>query len=348
MAKAEMELEILVFDPNQITTFNPLKAEIAELKESSNSLVFDLTDKKQEAAARSHVAKLRKVKTRITTAKSDAKRGAIDFGKALDLQANDLLNQISEIIDFQAIPIKEFADAEEKRLADIHDKICELIAWQDLPAGTPSETYKKHLANVTHELITETHYGEFMEAAENTRQVSMTDLQIMLDKTLQAEQDARELEEHRQEKADREQRELLADCERQEAEEAERISTEATEKAQRDAAEENSRLQREAGAATERAAQARRDLEESWKQADEDAEQARLDGIAEAERLAEEKRKDEEEARRVRENDVENQRKVNIQASMDIQNATGLTAEQAVSVVKAIAKKRISNVAIIY
>lgn len=98
--------------------FKPFQVQIDEFKEINEKTVFNYDDPKGNKEARSHVAKLRKVKTPIKTAHKDAKAEALKLGRALDEYKNNLIDQVDEMINIHAEPLKRIEDAEKERIAE--------------------------------------------------------------------------------------------------------------------------------------------------------------------------------------------------------------------------------------
>jgi len=97
-----------------LTVFDPVKAEMAKYKEQNASLVFDYEDPTENKLARSHVAKMRKIKTKISEVHKELKADALAFGRSVDAEKNGLITEVDSWIDVHAIPLKEIADREKK------------------------------------------------------------------------------------------------------------------------------------------------------------------------------------------------------------------------------------------
>jgi len=119
---------------NELAVFDSVAATIAEYKVENEKLVFDYADSNGEKDARSHIAKLRTVKTEIANIHKEAKAEALAFGRRLDAKKNEYTSEVESMIavhkdpldkiaaEKQAIIDAEIAKAqaeEEKRLADI-------------------------------------------------------------------------------------------------------------------------------------------------------------------------------------------------------------------------------------
>lgn len=123
-----------VIDPpkNELAVFSEIETKIAAIKEQNGKLVFNYTDPQGNKDARSHVFKLRQVKTQINTIHSTAKADALAFCKRLDTKRNQLIGEVEKCIEVHETPIKEIEraeaakkaaeEAEKARLAEIERK----------------------------------------------------------------------------------------------------------------------------------------------------------------------------------------------------------------------------------
>ena len=109
-----MTQELVEKQDQDLVAFSPLRAEIAKYKKVNANLVFDISTVKGEKDARSHIAKLRKVKTQIAAIHKDAKAGFLAGGRKCDTEKNTLTADVDEMIDVQWKPIKDKEDAANK------------------------------------------------------------------------------------------------------------------------------------------------------------------------------------------------------------------------------------------
>lgn len=100
-----------------LAKFDPLAAQIAEYKAENAIITFNYEDKQGNKLARSHVSKLRKVKTAIAAKHKEIKADALAFGRAADKKKNEYTAEIDEMIDVHAVPIKEIENREFARMA---------------------------------------------------------------------------------------------------------------------------------------------------------------------------------------------------------------------------------------
>jgi len=133
-----------------LAPFKPIEAMMAEYKAENDKLVFDYRDVAGNKLARSHVFKLRQVKTKITDLHKAVKADALEACRKIDGIKNQLIGQVEEMITVHNEPlmviekekaeaeaekqrvIKEAADkAEQERLAEIERREAEVKARED-------------------------------------------------------------------------------------------------------------------------------------------------------------------------------------------------------------------------
>lgn len=89
----------------ELAVYNEISATITEYKAENENLVFDYEDKQGAKDARSHIAKLRKVKTKIATVHKEAKSEALAFGRRLDAKKNELTGEVDGMIKVHKDPL---------------------------------------------------------------------------------------------------------------------------------------------------------------------------------------------------------------------------------------------------
>ena len=108
---------------NELIVFNEVAATLAQCKLENEKLVFDYADPDGEHEARSHIAKLRTVKTKISNVHKEAKAESRAFGLRLDGKKIELIGEVDGMIAVHKDPLDAIAaekqaviDAEKKRL----------------------------------------------------------------------------------------------------------------------------------------------------------------------------------------------------------------------------------------
>jgi hypothetical protein len=110
------EAEALATAPKAIviSQFDVLLGDIQEAKEKAAEAVFDYSTKAGNKEARSYVFAQRKLKSRIESARTDAKSYALAYGRKVDEQASELKDQVEALIK----PHQDALDAITKAEAD--------------------------------------------------------------------------------------------------------------------------------------------------------------------------------------------------------------------------------------
>lgn len=114
---------------NELAVFDVVTATLAKCKVENTTLVFDYADPDGEKDARSHIAKLRKVKTKISNVHKEAKAEALAFGRRLDGKKNELIGEVDSMIAVHKDPLdvieadnQAIIDAEKKRLERVEER----------------------------------------------------------------------------------------------------------------------------------------------------------------------------------------------------------------------------------
>lgn len=103
---------------NELVKFNQVEADMAAFKEENENLIFDYEDPQGNKDARSHIFKLRKIKTLIADIHKEAKAQALGVCKLLDKKKRDLTGQVDEWIDVHYKPVKVIEDRAAKEAAE--------------------------------------------------------------------------------------------------------------------------------------------------------------------------------------------------------------------------------------
>ena len=105
---------------NALVLFDPITVQMAEYKAENERLVFNYEDPQGNKDARSHIFKLRKVKTKIADAHKKGKAEALAACREIDEYKNKLIIDMDEMIAVHNEPLllieKERADAEAEVL----------------------------------------------------------------------------------------------------------------------------------------------------------------------------------------------------------------------------------------
>ena len=114
---------------NELVVFDEVAATIAEYKAENEKLVFDYADPEGAKQARSHIANLRKVKTKISDVHKEAKAESRAFGLRLDAKKNEYTGEVEGMIAVHKDPLdaieaekQAVIDAEKKRLERVEER----------------------------------------------------------------------------------------------------------------------------------------------------------------------------------------------------------------------------------
>ena len=108
-----------------ITQYEALTSDIEIAKQSAVES-FDYEDPKGDKAARSYIASLRKIRSRIESARKEAKSYALEYGRAVDAQAKALESEILGLIEPHQKALDEIAQREKDRVAK-HEEALRII-----------------------------------------------------------------------------------------------------------------------------------------------------------------------------------------------------------------------------
>ncbi len=109
---------------NELAVFDEVKATIAKYKAENETLVFDYADPDGARDARSHIANLRKVKTKISDVHKEAKAESRAFGLRLDGKKNEYTGEVEGMIAFHKDPL-DAIEAEKQAIIDAEKKVFE-------------------------------------------------------------------------------------------------------------------------------------------------------------------------------------------------------------------------------
>ena len=115
----------LIEQDAMLAPFDEVASVISKIQEDNENLVFDYEDQQGNKDARSHIAALRKVKTRIAEVHKYVKADALATCRAIDSKKKEYTAVIEGMINFHFLPLQEIqqreADekaAEEKAIRD--------------------------------------------------------------------------------------------------------------------------------------------------------------------------------------------------------------------------------------
>lgn len=228
----------------EIVEYNEFKAGMAKLRDMAN-FIPEVETKEGHQKSKRVSLDIRKVRTKLEAAKKGAKQYWIQGGQAVQSQFNELEGEILKLIEPHETAYKEVDRIKkEHEKARIEGLEIRIQAFVDLPEML-AENHSSEVAMAIGSLNAEEclDFYEFATPALKARNTAKVLLEALFVRKLKEEKDAIELEELRQLKIERDQRDH-----------DERIKKEASEKAEA-----------EAQAAIEREEQAKRDQLEAEK-----------------------------------------------------------------------------------
>ena len=359
---SEQNIKVLDFDSTNITVFNEFQKELAKIQEENKSLTFDYASEDGSKQAKSHIAKIRKCKTKVSAIHKEAKAEALNYGRKLDKTKNKLLETIEEMIDVHAEPLRIIEEREAERKSKHREFIESIKNYSHLinDGESRSSSRIKEIINEVMSIEVNDSLEEFFEEAEMIKPYVISKLTEYYNNTkkqeeerLQKEQQekeriereariAKEAEEKAKAEAEAELKRIKDEMERQriEAEQAKIREAEAQELAKKQAEADNKRKQLEM----------ERQIEEqklAARQAEERAIKAKQDAVEEAKRNIEIKEKQEAEDLRKREADKKHKSKINNEI-LDAFIKEGIPEDCAKKVIIQVAKKSVPHIVINY
>lgn len=185
------EQEVILFDKNNIVVFDKFRGELEELKAKSNSLVFDWTDPKQNKEGRSHIAKLRKSKTKVDELRKDAGRDALEFKNEVNKQGNELITEVVGIIEVHSKPLQEYEEKQQLR-KDVHERNMQVFTNYKSVFESSTEVDSveiKALIKILMDLDIGETWEEYKEPARLAREAAFKDLKPRLEQRLKLEEE---------------------------------------------------------------------------------------------------------------------------------------------------------------
>jgi len=330
-----MEAHNIESAESNIAAFEPFRAQLSELRQHNESVVFNYTDPKGNKEARSHIYKLRRTKTAVDQARKDAGKDALDYKRRVDTEGKEIIAEIETMIAVHQAPLDEIEQREKDRVENIHRKIGEIAEVAMVVGGMHSSQMQEKLETL--ELIAiDDSFCEFKQEALEAKDKYCSDLRALIAEAKRLEAERAELE-----------RLQAAEIERQRQEREAQIAREAEERATRQAEELAAKKEREHQAAIERAEREKAEAEAAAKQAKADAERRQAEAVeAERQRIASEQAAADAAAEKKAAN-KRHQAKINREALADLV-ALGHTEDQAKALIEAIVRGQIRNVQINY
>jgi hypothetical protein len=216
-----------------ISQYEALQSDIEIAKQDALAVAFDYEDPKGDKAARSYIAGLRKIRSRIESARKEAKSYALDYGRAVDAQAKALESEILGLIEPHQQALDEIAQREKDRVA-AHQATLQMISDavdRGSEEGASSSTILDLIAGL-HGIVTDG-MEEFKESADAELGSGRRILMALHVAALEREQRQALEAAEAQRLAEQEQARLKAEAEARQAEAVDRARQEAATQAAR-------------------------------------------------------------------------------------------------------------------
>lgn len=245
---------------NEIVAYDPIRGELAALKERNDSLVFDYASPAGNKEARSHVYKLRRSKTAVEEVRKKEKASSLEYGRKVDAEANMIERQINEMIDVHQKPLDEIERKEVQRVTELEKRIANIARFKECK-GHSSAEIQAALSELGGMAI-DNSFQEYEVMALMTMEEALQAQKSEFPIAVKREADAAELEVLRKKNAEREQKDR-----------DERLQQEAAEKAR---AEVEAKAKEEVAAAEKKAADSKAAEERALREAAEAVEKEQL------------------------------------------------------------------------
>ena len=372
----------VIAESQPIAAYNEFRSQLAELRESNSNAVFDYEDPQGNKDARSHVFQLRKTRTAIDKARKQEKESSLQYGRQVDKEAKEIMEEVEEMIEVHSAPLKAIEEKEAARKKEIESKYdliisLGLVGIEDSISGiqasiknlnelTPDESFDELMAEATREhkksseALNAALESAIKNEAEKVELQKLRDEQVARDQLERDKLIAEEARKAAEQKADNErlEAERKLEAERQSVKKAQddaeqkakndRLEAERTIEAQRMAAKESQeRAELEKQNAIKREEALKLEAEAAKKRHAMEQKQAVIDAEAKVKREAENKINAEKAEAKKRKANKNHKAAINNKA-VDCLVAGGISEDTAKKVIVLIAKQKIDSVSISY
>lgn len=183
---------------NELVVFNEVTAIIAKAKAENENLVFDYATPLGEKNARSHIANLRKVKTKISDVHKDAKAEALALGRKLDSKKRELIGEVDSMIAVHKDPL-DAIDAEKQAVIDAEKKRLE---EEEAKRLADIEARERAVLVAEEKIAREKAEAERIEREKRIAEEAAETARIQAEQKAKAEADAKELAEKNRKEAE--------------------------------------------------------------------------------------------------------------------------------------------------
>lgn len=244
-------IEIDTTTEQGLAAYEPFRAQLAEMKAANANAVFHYETPKGNAAARSHIYGIRKVRAALESARKEAKAFFLEQGRKVDSEAKEIQAELDAMIAVHEAPLLEIEEREKARVAAIRERIAVIVDFQSVGEQNPAKALQDSLVTLLGIVVDET-FEEFKAEATGHHAASVKHLTAAIEVAEKREAEAAELERLRQAELARQQKEredrIAAEAAEKARIEAERVAAEAAAKAEAEARAREKALKDEAAA----------------------------------------------------------------------------------------------------
>jgi len=130
-------------ETTEIVVFDEVMANLAEFKAENANIVYDVRDPQGNKDCRSHIASLRKFKTRIAEVHKVAKAEALAYGRQLDGLKKKYTAEVVEMIDIQKAPLDEIEAEIQAKIDEDVRKHAEAEAAEQAELEAKAKAYEE-------------------------------------------------------------------------------------------------------------------------------------------------------------------------------------------------------------
>ena len=151
-------------NPPEIIGYETVRADIETVKKENEGITFDYESPDGYKAARSHVAKLRPIKTSIEKTRKDLKDESLRTGQKIDKVAKELTAEVEALIAVHMVQIQAIDDREAARVSAIKARLDGMTALNGM-SGIPSAMAQRNIDRLKAAKLDDETYAEFLDQA---------------------------------------------------------------------------------------------------------------------------------------------------------------------------------------
>ena len=194
-----------VLEPvSEIAVYTPFRTELAEFKANNAALVFDYEDPKGNKEARSHVYKLRQSRAAVDRARKDEKAASLEYGRKVDAEAKEIMDEIDAMIAVHAAPLEEVEQRERAHVVHIKAQIRHIEDCGNGVIGGEPQPFPILFRELEEKIVVDDSFGEFELEARKSKDMALARLKNAFAQHQEREAERAELERLRAEVAERE------------------------------------------------------------------------------------------------------------------------------------------------